>query len=403
MQTAAERWVNPKILKWAREQLGLSHDEVEQLSEKLGKYYTPIRAEQLRQWERGASEPDLEHLESLSEIYVCPVGYFFAPEPPQESFPLSFRGLSPEKEGKLSPLSRQTLRRFLELAEWTISLIEDQGIDWQVRIQPDKPPSDVDALVQREKKRLGYAPEIRDAWTDADEAFLWWRRRIEEQGVFCFQMKLEPEDIRGASLWLESRYPFILVNHQDVEAATGRTFTLLHEYAHLLTAKDGLVCDFRGIEPHKDPEPFANRFAARMLLSYGEAEERLHNIGESEYKETWADRLLDEIREPFFVSRDVVMITLQEMDLAPEDSYQKKRKQWDKRRPWGRGGRRRNLTKRERKLREIGFSLARMLSLPGKEGTVPLMDLSDVLDMKVEKVREFLTWVRDEVGSLEPE
>lgn len=399
MQIAATKWINPSVLKWARERLGLSLEDVERLSEKLGKFYTPIRAEQLRQWERGASAPDLEHLEALSEVYVCPAGYFFLPEPPQESLPLSFRGLSPEKAGKLSPLSQQTLRRFLLLVEWTVSLIEDQRIEWETRIQPQK-PSDVDVLVRQEKRRLGYTPARRASFADADEAFLWWRKKIEGQGVFCFQMKLEPGEIRGASAWLKARYPFILVNHQDVEAATGRIFTLLHEYAHLITAKDGLVCDFRGMDPRKGPEPFANRFAARMLLSYDEVKRRLKELGKYHYSETWADQLLDEIREPFFVSRDVVAIALQEMGLAPEDFYQKKREQWDKRKPWGRGGRR-NLTKRERKLREIGFSLARILSLPGREGSVPLTDLSYVLDMKVEKVREFLTWVRDKVGSLE--
>jgi len=398
MSTAASKWVHPETLKWARERLGLSYEEVEHLSEQLGRYYTPLRAEQIQHWEHGTSEPDLEHLETLSEIYVCPVGYFFAPEPPQEAFPLSFRGLAPGKADRLSPLSRRTLHQFLELAEWTVSFIEEQGIAWQVRIAPTQ-SSDVNRLVRREKKRLGYTPEVRATWEDADEAFLWWRRRIEEQGIFCFQMKLEPGDIRGASLWLEGRYPFILVNHQDVEAATGRLFTLLHEYAHLLTASDGLVCDFRGVEPLKEPEPFANRFAARMLLSYDELKRRLKEIGQHRYRETWADPLLDEIRAPLFVSRDVTVITLQEMGLAPEDSYQKKREQWEKRKPWGRGGTRRNLTKKERKLREIGFSLVRILSVQEREGEAPLTDLADVLDMKMEKVREFLTWARDEVSS----
>jgi len=392
-------WVNPLVLKWARQRLGLSPEDVEGLSKKLGKFYTPITAEELRNWEQGISEPELEHLETLAEIYVCPVGYFFFAECPQESLPLNLRGLSPEKEGKLSPLSQRTLRKFLELVEWTVSLIEEIGIDWGVEIQPGvySEDMDVDILVQQERERIGFSPEVRNKWTDIDEAFLWWRRRIEELGVFCFQMKLELGDIRGASTWLAG-YPFILVNHQDVEAATGRIFTLLHEYAHLITVSEGIVCDFRGSQLGQSSESFANRFAARMLLSHDELMERLRELGEDRYRTTRSDQVLDEIRQPFFVSRDVIAIMLQEMRLAPPDFYQKKREQWDRRKMWGKGGRK-HLKKRERKLREIGFSLAKILSIPGKEGSIPLTELSYILDMKVEKVGEFLTWVRDEVRS----
>lgn len=394
------RWVSPTVLKWAREQVGLSYQDVEALSRQLGKYYARIPADLLEAWERGTSEPDLEHLETLSEIYVRPVGHFFLPEPPQETTPLSFRGLVQDKEDRLSPLSKQSLRRFLDLAEWTARIIEEHGIEWEVKIQPTKggvkdfsPLLDVEAWVRRERERLGYSPQARQSWADPDEAFVWWRRRIEAQGIFCFQMKLDPGDIRGASTWLETRYPFILVNHQDAEAATGRLFTLLHEYAHLISATSGLVCDFQGLD-----EPLANRFAAHMLISHDEVRQRLRESGEYGYRERWPDHLLDEIRKPFFVSRDVIAITLQEMKLAPEWFYQEKRARWDRRRPWGRRGRSRALTKRERKLRELGFSLMQVLSQPEVADKISLTDLSDVLEMKVEKVQGFLSWARSKTS-----
>ena len=402
MEMTTTNWVNNSVLKWARERLGLTVDEVEIISLNLQKEYIPIKADELRKWENGIVQPDLEDLEALSEIYVCPVGYFFLYEPPEEALELSFRGLAPEKDGKLKPLSQQTLRRFLQLAEWTVFTIEKLGIDWQVSIKPAeetpslKDISPVNLLVEQERKRLSFSPSTRKSWTDQNQAFIWWRKKIEEQGIFCFQMKLEPDDIRGTAKWMQSRYPFILVNHQDVESATGRIFTLLHEYYHLLTAEEGIICDFRGLHPHEGPEPFANRFAAGMLVSQEEVEGRLREIGKFGRMESWPDQVLDEVRQPLFVSRDVIAITLQEMNLAPRDFYQKKRLQWEKRRPWGRGGGRRS-TKKELKLREIGFSLARVLSLPEKKTSVPLDDLSYVLDMKIEKVPEFLNWAEREV------
>ena len=402
MAQTATRWVNPEVLKWARERIGLSPEEVEEHSKKLKRAYVPIRAEELIQWEYGKAEPELEHLETLSEVYVCPVGYFFLSEPPLERLPLSFRGLAEGKENRLKPLSRQTLRRFLELAEWTAYIIDELGVEWEAKIPLErelKRSEEIDRLVQQERERLGFAPSIRNQWRDTNEAFLWWRKKIESRGIFCFEMKLEPGDIRGASIWLNSRLPFILVNHQDIEAATGRTFTLLHEYAHLLIQREGLVCDFRGHRPGENPEPFANRFAARMLLSYEELKARLHSIKKCERKQNWSDTELDEIREPFFVSRDVVAIALEEIELAPKGFYQKKREQWESRKPWGRGGRGRRPTNNERALHKIGYSLARVLSLPSKEESLSWTDLAYVLDMKVERVEEFLNWARGKVIS----
>lgn len=391
MKEISSKWVNPLMLRRMRERLGFSPSEVEKLSKKC-KFYAPIEAKELEKWEQGVAEPDLEHLETLAEIYVCPVGYFFLKEPPKEDLPLSTRGIATEKKDKLSPSTKQTLRKFVELAKWTVYLVKETGLDWTVKIQPTE-CSDVRVLVNREKERLGFSPEIREKWNLPEDAFMWWRRTIENMGVFCFELKLDVGDIRGASMWVE-KIPFILVNHQDVEAATGRTFTLLHEYAHLITSTEGLICDFRGVRSKKEnPEPFANQFAARMLLTHEELKRRLQKMGKYFYKETWSDKLLDEIREPFFVSRDVIAIMLQEMGLAPDNFYEKKRTIWDKRKPYGKGGKR--PTKNERKFREIGFSLANILLHPKVKETVSIVDLSYILDMKVEKTEEFISWLKD--------
>jgi Zn-dependent peptidase ImmA (M78 family) len=392
-------WISTSVLRAARERLGLSPEAVEDLSKKLGKYYTLIEAEQLKKWEEGLSEPDLEALETLAELYVCPVGHFFLEELPKETLSLSYRGLSEEKQDKLSPASQQTLRRFFTLAEWTTNLIASMGLEWNVKTKASRRRATmpgIEALVQQERERFGFTAEVRKQWSDPNRAFLWWRKRIEELGIFCFQMKLEPGDIRGASTWLGD-YPFILVNHQDVEAAPGRIFTLLHEYAHLLTSEEGLACDFRGLRTGQNPEPFANKFAARMLLSHDELRHRLREVGKYQYHENWSDEVLNEIRYPLAVSKDVVLIMLEEMDLAPNGLYQEKRERWEKFKPWGRGGGSERPTKKELKLREIGYSLGRVLTTSGSERPIPLDDLSYVLDMKVEKVPEFLEWARKEV------
>lgn len=398
MRTSEMKWVNPTVLKWARERLNIAPEQVEAEARRLRRhYYAPISAQELVKWEKGLSEPDLEHLETLSEIYVCPVGYFFLDRPPQEALPLSFRGLAEEKAAGLSPSTQRTLRRFYELAQWTVDFIESLDIPWEVKIRPGEYTPDlslVDRLVEEKRAHFGWTKELQSRFEgDREEAFRWWRRAIESEGIFCFEMKLEASEVRGAALWLHSRYPFILANHQDVEAASGRIFTLLHEYAHLITAREGFVCDFRGLRADQSPEPFSNRFAARMLLSPEELRERLKEIGQDKPREKWSDRMLDEIRRPLVVSRDVIAIMLQEMRLAPSDFYEKKREQWERRKPWGRGGKR--PTKKELKLREIGYSLTNLLVQHSEHPSFPWLDVSHVLDMKVEKIADFLRWARE--------
>jgi Zn-dependent peptidase ImmA (M78 family) len=243
------------------------------------------------------------------------------------------------------------------------------------------------------RQRLGWTAETRRKFDGKfREAFRWWRRTIEAQGVFCLEMRLDPNDVRGAALWCEG-YPFILVNHQDIEAAAGRIFTLLHEFAHLIVTKEGVACDFQGVHGGsggQNPEPFANRFAARILLTPDELRRRLESIGEARYREQWPDALLERIRKPFAASRDVVAILLQDIGLAPRGLYNEKREQWKSKRSWGRGGHRPPL--QEQKLQEFGYSLAGVLAHSVAHPGFSWMDASSVLGLKVEKTQKFLAW-----------
>ncbi|GIV18244.1 MAG: DNA-binding protein [Armatimonadota bacterium] len=393
-------WVIPSTLRQLRQQMNLSPQEVEELSRRLQRrYYAPVSKEELGLWESGQSAPQLEHLETLSEIYRCPVGYFFMKDPPQRQLPLSFRGLSQEKE-RLSFTTLQSLHRFMEMADLLVTLVEEQGIVWHVHVERSD-TRDVDLLVSREQQRLGFNEQIRKQWESPEEAFLWWRSRIEQLGVFCMQMRLDPKEIRGASLWGRSRYPFILVNHQDVETATGRMFTLLHEYAHLITTpadEEGIACDFYGREGTHGVEPLANRFAARMLLPRELLEDRLKQLNRRQFQERWSDKVLDEIRAPLLVSRHVVLIMLQEMGLAPPDLYRQKREQWEQQKLWARPRSGKGVTQRERKLRELGFSAIRVLLKASEQGFFSPVDLADILEMKVAQAYQFLEWARSEVG-----
>lgn len=359
--------------------------------------YVPVTAQQVVAWEQGGAQPPMSELETLAEIYECPVGFFFLRTPPPERLALDLRGLAPLKHGKLSPESRRTLRRFLFLAEWAASIIDALGVHWQVRIGSAELTEPLEVVAQRERSRLGFTPAVREEWADARQAFDWWRIKLEALGVFVFVLKLPSGEVRGASVWGSSMPPAILVNHEDVEASTGRLFTLFHEYAHLLLRQSGFVCDFRGGREDSYLEPFANKFAARMLVLEEEFEERLRTLELHVPRPSWGDSLLDRIREPFRVSRDVIAILLEDKEFASRGFYSEKRTHWEQRKPGGRGGPSHLRPRRqERQLQRIGFSLARLLSSPKASDVLSKIELAEVLDDKVENIPGFLSWLQRE-------
>jgi len=130
------KWVNPDILRWARERLNMTIDEVAEESKKLaGQFYAATSPQQLAEWGEGKSQPALEYLETLAEICVCPVGYFFLDQRPTEEFLLSFRGISKDRR-LVGSTSKRSLQRFIELAHWTAELLQKTEQSWPVRIRP---------------------------------------------------------------------------------------------------------------------------------------------------------------------------------------------------------------------------------------------------------------------------
>jgi len=89
--------------------MGLDVDEAARIS--------AIDANQIEDYESGSAVPGLDALESLSETYRCPVGYFFLESPPEAEAALSMRGLQGRK---LEALHYETLARieqFLSLTD----------------------------------------------------------------------------------------------------------------------------------------------------------------------------------------------------------------------------------------------------------------------------------------------
>jgi Zn-dependent peptidase ImmA (M78 family) len=378
-----EKWANPEVLKWARLRMGLKPQDMEELEK--------IRAEDIIQWETGKSAPTLSDLESLAESYRCPLGYFFLEAPPVEEKSLDLRGLNSRKITSLSYATHSQLEEFMKLTDYIAELNEKTGKTQQPDIGEARLTESIDSVAERERASLGFTRDIRNLWNSEGDAFEFWKRAIENKGVYVIELKLDPGEVRGASRWDANHFPSILVNRQDNETATGRCFTLLHEWAHLLLKHPGLVCDFRGQEDNAWIEVFANKFAAAVLVPKDELIPALKESDLFKFRQRWSDATIDSIRHKFKVSKDVIAILLEELDLAPKGFYWSKHASWEKMRPFfkRKPGVHRGQTKAARKIREIGQPFANLVSEAFGRGVMSKLELADLLNMKVEQAEEF--------------
>ena len=100
----------------------------------------------------------------------------------------------------------------------------------------------------------------------AGEIYRHLRTAVESMNILVFQYPLDTRGVRGLSL-AGSDPCAILVNSREI--APARSFTLLHEYGHILLRRGG-VCDEHDAR-HQDPdkmrvEAWCNRLAASILM-----------------------------------------------------------------------------------------------------------------------------------------
>jgi Zn-dependent peptidase ImmA (M78 family) len=135
--------------------------------------------------------------------------------------------------------------------------------------------ADIERLAVETRRRLGITTKQQLGWRDSSEALKGWRSLLEDAGVLVFLLPMGKDSCRGFSLW--DRYaPLIAANTWWNNEA--RSFTVFHEYGHLLT-RTSSVCTFGGRPTLKgavDPaERWCERFAAAVLLPWADVRTEL--------------------------------------------------------------------------------------------------------------------------------
>lgn len=373
--------VEPKILIWARESIGLSKQEV---ANKLS-----VSENTMSKWESGEKKLKLTHLEKLAKICKRPLATFFLQNPPEERpFPKDFRTLPEDKRKPFSSKTRLAIRRARRLQSLTSELAKSLSHKIVTEIERVSVSDNPEIVASRIREQSRVTIQTQFGWRDDIEALNEWRKTVEDRGVLVFQVGVPLKETRGFSL-TEGKSPVIVLNLRD--AIKGRIFSLFHEYGHLLLNHSG-ICDMGEQDYLSDEnkliEKFCNHFAGAFLVP----KNALINhklVGEIKSSVEWSDEVLEKLAKDFKVSKEVILRRLVIMDRVKMSFYKRKHEEW-KSKKYPRGWGRKNPPKKC--IQENGVPFVSLVLETHRKGRITYSDVADYLAIrlkhlpKVEKI-----------------
>jgi len=311
--------IEPTVLKWARESIGLSRDEV-------AKRVKGVTTASIEEWEKenGKVNFAFAQIGKLSTIYKRPLSAFLLSAPPKEApFPKDFRTFPSGEKKPLHPktyLVVRKARRFqYSMAELTNELgepTEKFPIKANLTVDPE-------VLAERTRGQLGVKnfPLFVSLTTEA--VLNEWIEILENNGIVVSQISItKNKEIRGFSLVSED-VPLVVLKRTDAPVA--KIFTLFHELAHIILREDG-ICDLE--ESNILHEKFCNHFAGAFLVPKNE----LLNypmVKANKQRREWPDSFLAQIAHDFKVSKEVILRRLWILGLTTREYYLSKHKEWE--------------------------------------------------------------------------
>lgn len=252
---------NPKILKWARNKVGLSSSEAARCIN--------IKEAKLTAVEQGEEFLTVGQLRKLAEKYKRPLALFFSEKIPEDIQIPDFRvrktTLDAKIEGKINIIIREMLelKKNAEILYEELNLSYDYSFIGQYSTFEHASEKQVAEFII---KKLNLNHNDLRGQQDS-EVLNHWKSLIEKLGILVFQFQeIPPEYLRGF-VFGKTPFPLIAINQKDSYYA--RVFTLIHELCHILIGTD-TICDVN-LESEqqvdeKGIEVFCNRVVENVLF-----------------------------------------------------------------------------------------------------------------------------------------
>ena len=264
--------VNPKILEWARTTAGLS---LEQAAEKLGIEASKNHPapERLAALEQGDALPSRPQLIRMAKQYRRPLLTFYLSEPPKKGDRgHDFRTLPADYPANEVVLVDVLLREMTARQQMVRATMEQEDEAVRLPFIGSRNPNDgTEQLAKTIRKELDLDIQRFYAADSPEHAFAGLRDTIEAKGVFVllagdlgsYHTAFSVEAFRGFAI-ADEIAPYIVINDRDAKSAW--SFTLIHEFTHLLLGQTGIS----GVRAEKAIERLCNDVASEVLLPTSE-------------------------------------------------------------------------------------------------------------------------------------
>ncbi|MFO1377178.1 MAG: XRE family transcriptional regulator [Steroidobacteraceae bacterium] len=327
MAKSVKAKVRKEVLKWARTSAGLT---VTEAAKRL-----KTDADKITAWEEGTAAPTVSQLQTLADTYKRPLSVLYLQDVPKTFQPMrDFRRLPGGAPRPMSPELALEIRLANQRRQLALELRQDTG-DPPPRFSHQAKLSDsAEGVGQRIRKLLDVSRDDVAEWAvdrNGYGTFNGWRNKIEHAGVLAFQAtRVSSEEVSGFAISADL-LPVIVVTRTDTPP-TRRTFTLLHEFAHLMLRVSGVTDleESQALAPDDlRVEAFCNRVAAAALVPRDQflAEEMVASYQGG--LEGWSDDVISDLARGYGVSREMIVRRLLTFERTTEAFYQRKRRQYN--------------------------------------------------------------------------
>jgi Zn-dependent peptidase ImmA (M78 family) len=316
----------------------------------------------------------LDVLEQIAKITHRSTYFFARPKPPEErrkSVGKDFRAPS-SNDGtprQLNPEERAAVRMATRRQEIASKLSRDLGAESVNLLESLSLQSSPERAAERAAAWLQW--DRRQQYTvlkSKTKVFVALRQALESRGIMTNLVAVEGDSFRGFSLH-HDYVPLIFVN-ASIKSPASRSFTLLHELAHLMRGTDK-ACDRRDLQSRSSEEAWCNRFAAAFLLPAPDLSKYMEKNLKQRVVQPGDMYALQRISNYFKASWYCVAIRLKELGYADDRLIESVSGDFqDPEKP----GRAPGKTRAERRITEYGFSFARLFGVALSEAKVSQLE-----------------------------
>jgi len=255
--------INPKVLSWARTEMGTELVDMAFLLDIDHRIYNL--------WETDGKDVPFTKLKEISKLFKRQISCFFLPRAPKSvKKPKDHRNLKSCAEN----LSKDTLlaiRNTCRYQELLLNLNTQSYYETKYKWLSDfhkefEDRSNIgnELIANWIRKRIGLSLEKQTKCRDPYGAYKLWRNLIEENlGISIFQFKMPIDEIQGFCYGEE--FPYCITVNSVHSAPTGKIFTILHELAHIIKHQSSICYPDRISESQK-LEFECNSFAGKVLM-----------------------------------------------------------------------------------------------------------------------------------------